>query len=413
MFSDPNFVREPTLRKALSIPKKGILCSTPYGTGNFLAGGLTDGVVNLFPCDGSKKVYKLVGHKGPVTCIQSCFTQPYLASGSVDGTVRFWVGNEQGDSTAITVDDSPVHSISLSQKFDKIIVATDSPSPSLWDPRYCKKIIDLEEHDDIINSCSISTDGLVALTGCSDGTFRIFDLRTGSVANHIEVNSPITATSIRQTGTAVAIGCDNGYVYLWDTRTQAFLNKEPLHHGPVTAVDYHPTKSFLLTASADSTICVCDADDRRLLYTLKCHTAPVNSVRWSIDGTTFSSSGEDRRIVLWDEPIVPKTEPPVIKLAPKKRKIEKLDKFNNKLDSDPEPEPTSPIPKGNMVEVEDTTGRKKYVAILHKITDQIVSLSKTMSSIEAQMNVMDERIKILEAEKRRQAKKAITNAQLE
>lgn len=410
---DSDFVREPTLRKALSIQKRQILCSTPYGQGNFLAGGLSDGVVNLFPCDGSKKVIKLIGHKGPVTCVESCFTQPYLASGSVDGTVRFWAGNEQGDSTAISVDGTPIHSISLSQRFDKIIVSTDSYTPTIWDPRYCKKLVDLEEHDDSINTCSISSDGLVALTGSSDGTFRLFDLRSGTIANTIEVGSPIISSSIRQTGTAVAVGCENGNVYLWDTRTQAFLNKDPLHHGLVTSLDFHPTKNFLLTASADTTIGVCDADDRQLLYTLKCHTAPVNYVRWSVDGATFSSSGEDRRIVLWDEPILNKQEPPVIKLAPKKRKIEKLDKFNRKLEDEPEPEPVSPMESCRTVDVEDKSGMKKYVAIMHKITDQIVSLSKTLSSVEAQMNVMDERIRILEAEKRKQAKRAIANAQLE
>lgn len=409
---DSSVIREATVSKSLIIQKGEILCSCPYGDSSYVAAGLSSGIINLFPCNGTKKVIKLIGHKGPVTCMETCMKDPYLASGSVDGTVRLWVGNEQRDSTAIKLGTTPVSSISLSNKFDKLLAASENVV-SIWDPVHCSKIVDLEEHPEKVSSVSLSSDGLIALTGSLDGSFRLFDLRSGTIASHLQVGSPITATSVRQTGTAVAIGCENGNVCLWDTRTQAFLSKDPLHHGAVTSLQFHPSKFLLLTASTDNLISICDADNRNLYFTLKCHTAPINYVRWSYDGTTFSSSGEDHRVVLWNEPIIQKTEPPVIKLAPKKRKIQKLGKFNETLEMEPDPEPVSPIQNAHTVTVDSGDGMKKYVAIMHKITDQIVALSKTMSALEAQMDSMDQQIAILESEKRSQAKKAIAQAQLD
>ncbi|EAY14905.1 hypothetical protein TVAG_380150 [Trichomonas vaginalis G3] len=409
---DSSVEREATVRKSLIIQKGEILCSCPYGDSSYVAAGLSSGIINLFPCNGSKKVIKLNGHKGAITCLETCMKDPYLASGSVDGTVRLWVGNEQRDSTSIKLGETPISSIALSDKFDKLLVSSEN-TVSIWDPAHCSKIIDLEQHPNHISSVSLSSDGLVALTGSFDGTFRLFDLRSGTIANKLDIGNPITSTSIRQTGTAVACGCENGNVFLWDTRTQAFLNKDPLHHGAVTSIDFHPSKFLLLTASTDNLIGICDADNRNLYFTLKCHTAPINYARWSYDGTTFSTSGEDHRVVLWNEPIIRKTEPVMIKVPPKKRKIERLGKFNETLEQDPEPLPQSPIQASNTVNVGSNTGIKKYVAIMHKITDQIVALSKTMSALEAQMDSMDQQIAILEAEKRAQAKKAIAQANLD
>lgn len=409
---DSSVEREATVRKSLIIQKGEILCSCPYGDSSYVAAGLSSGIINLFPCNGSKKVIKLNGHKGAITCLETCMKDPYLASGSIDGTVRLWVGNEQRDSTSIKLGETPISSIALSDKFDKLLVSSEN-TVSIWDPAHCSKIIDLEQHPNHISSVSLSSDGLVALTGSFDGTFRLFDLRSGTIANKLDIGNPITSTSIRQTGTAVACGCENGNVFLWDTRTQAFLNKDPLHHGAVTSIDFHPSKFLLLTASTDNLIGICDADNRNLYFTLKCHTAPINYARWSYDGTTFSTSGEDHRVVLWNEPIIRKTEPVMIKVPPKKRKIERLGKFNETLEQDPEPLPQSPIQASNTVNVGSNTGIKKYVAIMHKITDQIVALSKTMSALEAQMDSMDQQIAILEAEKRAQAKKAIAQANLD
>jgi hypothetical protein len=52
---------------------------------------------------------------------------------------------------------------------------------------------------------------------------------------------------------------------------------------------------------------------------------------------------------------------------------------------------------------------KHHVAFMHRLTDEIANLSKTLSRIEGRMNVMDEQVAILAIAKRRQAKRVLQN----
>jgi WD40 repeat protein len=158
-------LKEPTIRKSFTIQKQDALCGCPYGASEYLATGLSNGTVVLLPTQPQNKVRKWIGHRGPVRCIASCSLQPNLATGSADGTVRLWVGNEQGDSMSLDIGSQEVLSIAVSSKFDKLLVADAGGPPTLWDPRRCAKIGDLEREDTVVNSVSLSSEGLLALTG--------------------------------------------------------------------------------------------------------------------------------------------------------------------------------------------------------------------------------------------------------
>ena len=54
------------------------------------------------------------------------------------------------------------------------------------------------------------------------------------------------------------------------------------------------------TASADTTIKIWDAADGRLLQTLTGHTASVDSVQFSDDGTQLISGSADLTMRVWD-----------------------------------------------------------------------------------------------------------------
>jgi len=398
--------QEPTLRKSFTLQKSMINCACPYDNSEYIAVGLSSGLVNLLPINSSKSIKKLSGHKGSVNCIETCGIQPYLASGGDDGDVRLWVGNEVGDSLSLNVKSGPIKSMSLSSQFDRIIVAPQDAPPSIWDPRHCSKLIDFVEQNCQISTVSLSSDGLVALAGSYDGTFMLYDIRTGSPTKTIKTPSKITCSSIRQNGSSVAVGCEDGVVLLWDTRTQSIVNNSVVHNGAITSVSFHPKKPILLTSSTDSTIGVCDADTRSLFYTLKCHTMAVNNVRWSSDGTSFSSCGLDKRVVIWDEPLIESTniENSNSNKITKKRTIEKLGKFNQKIPSSESPPMPVPETAQQEVNIKDTGPMRAYVGMMHQVADQIASLSITLSRLEGQMQIMDEQISILETTKREQAK---------
>lgn len=407
---DSRFCKEPTLRKSFTIQKQEALCACVYGVNDYLAAGLSNGTVMLLPARPDKKVLKWVAHRGPVTCMSSCGNEPHLVTGSADGTVRLWTGNAQGDSLALNVSEQKVVSVAVSRKYDTLIASDSTGGASLWDPRHCSKTADLETGNTFVNSVSLSSDGMLALTGSANGEFRLFDLRSGQVAHAYSTGVSCTATSVRQTGSVIAVGCENGVVLLWDCRTQKVINDTPLHSSRVTSLDFHPSKPMLLASSTDGAISVCDSDTRGLLYTLQCHTAAVHNARWSVDGTTFSSVGADNRVVMWDEPVIDYTAPIpelVDRTKPRHAEPQNLTRFNEPIPRREAPPPLPEVEVAQPVRVEEADGMRRYVAMMHSVTDQIANLSKMLSKIEGRMNVMDEQIAMLEVQKRRQAKKVL------
>ena len=413
--------REPTLRKSFTLQKNEIFCTCPYGNNEYIAAGLSNGIINLLPVSSNCSLKKLIGHKGSVNCLETCSLSHYIASGGSDGTVRLWIGNEEGDSTSLNIGKGSINSIDLSSQFDKIIILSEDNSSEIWDPRHCSKLIEFDNFESNISSNSISSDGLVALTGSLDGIIRLFDIRSGQCTKSINIKHPIISSSIRQTGSTVAVGCSNGIVISWDTRTQSIINYSQIHNDSITSIEFHPKKPLLLTSSNDNNLSLCDSDNLSLLFTLQCHNQKVYSTKWSFDGSTFSSCGEDKRIVLWDEPILSdqfiqqlnQNDKQFDNINKKKKKTEKLGKFNEKIiEINIENNNNNiPLKPQNIVKIEDNHNMKNYIGMLHQVTNQIKYLSETVSKLENQMVKMDEQISILESIKRKQVKSVIKNYQ--
>lgn len=69
------------------------------------------------------------------------------------------------------------------------------------------------------------------------------------------------------------------------------------------SVDCSPFDQYLVaTGSADNTVAVWDMRNvKTKLFSLKAHTKDVNNVRFSqMQSNLIASSGQDRRIMIWD-----------------------------------------------------------------------------------------------------------------
>lgn len=389
--------KEPALRKSFSVQRNKALCAVVYGFDDYLATGLSNGTVMLLPAKPENHVRKWIGHRGPVTCMEVCVQDGHLVTGGADGIVRLWTDqDEQEQSVALSIGESEIVSIATSSKNDKLLVVNGTGEPQLWDTRHCAKVMDLESAGGCVKSVSLSMDGVTALTGSSNGEFHLFDLRTGRVVHVANAGAPVTATSIKQRGALAAIGCANGNVILWDSRAHTALNDSPLHRGSVSSVAFHPSKPMLLSSSSDGTIAVCDASTRGLLYTLECHTAMVYSAQWSVEGTTFSSVGDDDRVVMWDEPVV-------------EQRREHVVTRDRPSDSGKPGLLVAPTAADTYEEEmhEDPSTMQVYTAMMNKVAGQIGGLTQTLSRIEARMSGMEDQITRLESQKREQAKRVL------
>ena len=387
---------EPKVLRGISLPKCKVLCTAVCGVKQFFAAGLSNGTINVFPFDPSTKPFKLTGHKGAVTCLQASKTG-ILASGGADGTVRFWENNET--ISVISLGTSGVKSMSLTPSFDRLLVTTNSNSTSIWDPFNCVQIQDIKNRSNLqVNCSSISENGIVSL-GYENGTFKVFDTRAGIFTNTISINDPITCLCNSNASPYIIIGCQNGTIYVWDIKNERFVGKNKSHKEAITSLDYHPSGNFFISGSKDKTISIFDAKIMKHTLTLNCHTGSVLSLKFSLSGDAFSSCGEDNRVVLWEFPYQSLATATETEAKAKSEEEEaELKEMERQL------EKSVPVRQTQM---------QTFVSMIHDVTDQIVSLSTTVSKLEQHMNDMDKQIAYLEDYKRKQAQDAIRKAQIE
>ncbi|KAH8116375.1 WD40 repeat-like protein [Phellopilus nigrolimitatus] len=100
-------------------------------------------------------------------------------------------------------------------------------------------------------------------------------------------------------GKWLATGSTDEIVKVWDLRRRKEIGGLVQHEGSITHLSF-PTRSHLISASDDGTICIFRARDWALLRSMQGHKGRVNSVAVHPSGKVGLSVGKDRTLRMWD-----------------------------------------------------------------------------------------------------------------
>ena len=81
--------------------------------------------------------------------------------------------------------------------------------------------------------------------------------------------------------------------------TQQLIRTLPGHQNTISQIKYSPDGKLIASAGWDNSIKLWDAENGKLIVTLR-HTDAVNSIAFSTDGQTLVSGSEDKTIKIWD-----------------------------------------------------------------------------------------------------------------
>lgn len=154
-------------------------------------------------------------------------------------------------------------------------------------------------HDKRLTAAALTADGRLALTGCDDGTLRMWQLRGGGVVRTL----PAHESSVR----SIALSCDgeravsadsNGVVRAWD------VLQERCMHMAQTGVE-RPAIALsgdgrVVVYSAPGTVRVWEPASGRDTRTIVCPA--VMALALSADGRRAVSAGSDGQLRVWDIP---------------------------------------------------------------------------------------------------------------
>jgi WD40 repeat protein/serine/threonine protein kinase len=169
-----------------------------------------------------------------------------------------------------------------------------------WRPHHAR-LKAVFSHENPVAAAAFSPDDQTVLSGCSDGTARLWDTATGKpIGRPMDHPGSVFAVAYSPNGKTVLIGCSDGTARLWDVATGQSAGSPLRHEGAVRAVAYSPDGRTILTGSTDKKARLWNAATLTPVCQPSVHEAAVTAVAFSPDGTTILTGCEDVSARFWD-----------------------------------------------------------------------------------------------------------------
>ena len=280
----------------------------------FIASTSVDKTIKLWRRDGTE-IATLKGHQAIVRSVKFSPDGQFLASGSDDGTVKLWkldragtgarpLGTFQGHTAGIwTVAFSPDGQTIASASMDKTV--------KLWNKNGAGTgalpLRTLQGHTAGVSSVAFSPDGQTIVTASGDKTVKLWNkggagtgaLPLRTLRGHTSV---IAAMAFSRDGQMIATASADKTVKLWTVKG-AGTGTLPLrtlegHSAVVSGVVFSPDGQTVASASREKTIKLWNVDGTELM-TFRGHSASIWGIAWSPDGSFIASAGAENTVRLW------------------------------------------------------------------------------------------------------------------
>ncbi|NP_001120009.1 methylosome protein 50 [Xenopus tropicalis] len=248
-----------------------------------------------------------------------------------------------------------------------ILVASDSGAVELWEILEKESLLVNKftkyEHDDIVKSLSVFSDGTQAVSGGKDFSVKVWDLTQKTLLNsYIAHSSEVNCVAACPGKEAIFLSCgEDGKILLWDTRKPKpatridfftpdtiptsvtwhpekddtfacgdeignvylvnlknldSVQKSSVHSQSITGLAYsYHSSPYLASISEDCTVAVYDSDFSEAFRDLS-HRDFVTGVAWSpLDHSKFTTVGWDHKVLHHHLPAEGRPEKPLVTKA--------------------------------------------------------------------------------------------------
>jgi WD40 repeat protein/archaellum biogenesis ATPase FlaH len=218
-----------------------------------------------------------------------------IVSGSADNTINIWradgtfIKNLQGHEDI-------VNSVSLSQDGQMIASGSQDKTVRLWS-REGQPLNTLKGHQARVNSVSFSPDGQILASASTDKTVKFWS-RDGKLLRTLNRHeSAVLSVAWSPDNKMIASAGADDSIKLWN-REGKLLNSWQAHDDAVKSIAWSSDGQIIVSGSLDKTIKLWNLQGK-LIKTLSGHTAEITSVSLSQDGRTIASASLDETIKLW------------------------------------------------------------------------------------------------------------------
>ncbi len=294
---------EPPTSEVLALPDSEPTISPPkseWDTSSLLE-------INAQSASDIEELFVLHGGNAYLTTLAFNPSGSLLASGDIDGDVRFWDMNS-GDEIAAIKQGRQTFEITFNPD-GSILVSSDSDGAvRLWDMASFEELGIFEGHVWGIFRVTLNPDGRLLASGGVDQSVRIWDVPDGTekfvLHGHQE---DVLALDFSPDGSILASGSEDKSVRLWDMASGEQIHQLSAHQEPVNDVNFSPDGSLLATcgggiAGADNSIRIWDTADWEVLLDLEGQSEPVSGCIFNNDGELLFTRSWGSILNVWEMP---------------------------------------------------------------------------------------------------------------
>ncbi len=197
-----------------------------------------------------------------------------------------------------------VESVAWSPDGKRIASGSDDNTLQVWDATDGKHVL-TKRGSVAVNTVAWSPDGKRIASKNADNTIQIWDATTG---DHIHTyylgqftsGKAVNAVALSPDEKRIAIGTDT-IVQVWDAPTGSHLFTYSGHTALVNFLTWSPDGTRIASGSDDTTVQVWDAATGNHAHTYRGHhSLAVNDVEWSPDSRHIALGGQDTTVEVWD-----------------------------------------------------------------------------------------------------------------
>jgi WD40 repeat protein len=156
-------------------------------------------------------------------------------------------------------------------------------------------------HAAAVTSIAFSPDGQMLVSGSSDNSVKLWDVRVGRLVRSLEGHrAGVNAVAFSPDNKTIASASDDKTIKLWDALTGRLLRTLEGHTDKVNSVAFSPNGRMLASGSADSWVNLWDANSGRLNRQLEGVSSNALAVAFSPDGSLLAAACQSQSVRLWE-----------------------------------------------------------------------------------------------------------------